>query len=320
MPISHATEVSCVSRTKTRMSPRLLITGSHGFVGRHLLAALARDLPGATVHCSAFDLTDQPAIRNAVATLHPDACIHLAAVSTVATARARPDHAWQVNLTGTLELAWAIRDLAPDCTLIFVSSAEVYGASFAPGAPLDEHAVLAPQNTYAATKAAADLALGAMAAEGLKVIRLRPFNHTGPGQSDAFVVAAFARQLARIEAGLQSPELLTGSLSPQRDFLDVRDVCAAYVRCIERMDSIPSGTILNISSGVPRQIGAVLADLRALCRVDVAVRTDPARLRPVDIAIASGDSRRAESLLDWRPTIGWDQTLAEIMDDWRSRL
>ena len=302
------------------MSPRLLITGSHGFVGRHLLAALARDLPDATVHCSAFNLTDPAAIRESIAALRPDACIHLAAISTVATARAQPGQAWQVNLTGSLELAWAIRDLAPDCTMLFVSSAEVYGASFAPGAPLDENAVLAPQNTYAATKAAADLALGAMAADGLKVIRLRPFNHTGPGQSDAFVVAAFARQLARIEAGLQPPDLLTGSLAPRRDFLDVRDVCAAYVRCIQRIDSIPSGTILNISSGVPRQIGAVLDDLRAMCTVDVAVRTDPARLRPVDIAIASGDARRAEALLDWRPTIHWNQTLADIMEDWRTRL
>ena len=109
------------------------------------------------------------------------------------------------------------------------------------GVALDESAAAAPMNTYAATKAAADLALGAMVNEGLRVIRLRPFNHTGPGQSPDFVVPAFARQIARIETGLQPPVMRTGALAPRRDFLDVRDVYAAYIACLQRADTLASG-------------------------------------------------------------------------------
>ena len=135
------------------------------------------------------------------ATLRPDACIHLAAVTAVADARRDPDRAWHVNLHGTLNLARAVLADAPDCHLLFASSSEIYGRSFISGRALDETAVLAPMNSYAATKAATDLALGAMANDGLRVMRLRLFNHTGPGQTDAFVVPAFARQIARIASG-----------------------------------------------------------------------------------------------------------------------
>ena len=164
----------------------------------------------------------------------PDSCIHLAAISTIAAAQQDQDRAWQVNLHGTLSLAHAILRYAPECQLIFASTADAYGASFEPGAKLDEHAPLAPLNTYSATKAAADLALGSMARQGLRVVRLRPFNHTGPGQTAQFVVAAFARQVARIAAGRQPPVLEVGNLEPRRDFLDVRDVCAAYTACVDR--------------------------------------------------------------------------------------
>src|SRR5262249_19286486 len=136
--------------------------------------------------------------------------------------------AWEVNLHGTLHLARAILRHVPDCQMLFASSADAYGWSFQSGTALAENAPLAPRNTYAATKAAADLALGSMTEQGLRCVRLRPVNHTGPGQSDQFVVAAFARQIARVATGLQPPLLEVGNLDAWRDFLDVRDVCAAY--------------------------------------------------------------------------------------------
>jgi GDP-4-dehydro-6-deoxy-D-mannose reductase len=305
------------------MSPRcVLITGARGFVGRHLLSALGREFPDAALHPAAFDMTDPVGMREAVAGLGPDVCIHLAAVSAVVAARRQPEAAWRVNFTATLDLARALQDGAPACRLLFVSSADAYGQSFLAGAPLDETAPLAPMNTYAATKAAADLALGAMACEGFPVIRLRPFNHTGPGQSEAFVVAAFARQVARIEAGLQPPLVQVGALEPQRDFLDVRDVCAAYVACIRQLDALAPGTVLNIASGTPRRVGDVLADLLALSRTGeaIAVTADAARLRTTDMRTAVGDPGRARSLLGWRPEIGWQQTLADVLADWRARV
>ncbi len=255
-----------------------------------------------------------------VAEAQPDACIHLAAIAAPAAAHHDPDTAWRVNLHGTLNLARALLRAAPGCVLLFASSADAYGRSFAAGRPLDESAPLAPMTTYGATKAAADLALGAMATEGLRALRLRPFNHTGPGQSDAFAVPAFARQVARIEAGLQDPVLEVGALDAGRDFLDVRDVCAAYASALERADALPPGTILNLGAGQTRRIADVLQDLLDAAGIRAELRTDPARLRPTEIPLAACDPALAHRLLGWAPQIPWSQTIADVLDDWRHRV
>ncbi len=188
------------------------------------------------------------------------------------------------------------------------------------GGPIGEDTPLAPKNLYAATKAAADLALGAMAQQGLRVVRARPFNHTGPGQSADLVIAAFARQIARIAAGLQPPRLEVGNLDTWRDFLDVRDVCAAYVACIDRREALPPGTILNIGSSQPRRIGDVLAELMALAGITAEVRTEPARTRANDVARTAADCARAHALLGWAPAVPWSQTLRDVLDDWYRRV
>ncbi len=299
---------------------RILVTGAGGFVGGHLLPALAAALPDATIDSPEFDVADAAAVAQAVRRVRPDACVHLAAVSAVPAARADPDAAWRVNLHGTLILARALLADAPGCTLLFASTADAYGRSFAAGPALDEAAALNPMNVYGATKAAADLALGAMANEGLRIVRARPFNHTGPGQSAAFVVAAFARQIARVAAGLQPPVLQVGALDPVRDFLDVRDVCACYAQCLVQAERIPSGAVINIASGIPRRIGDVLDSLLLEAGVKAEVAPDSARMRPSDIAVAVGDARFARTLLGWAPAIPWRQTLADILDDWRERV
>ena len=297
---------------------RLLVTGAKGFVGGHLLPALRAAFPAATVISAAFDVTDAAAVQAGVQAAQPDACVHLAAVSAIPAAQADADRAWRTNLGGTLSLAHALTAM-PGCTLLFASTADAYGQSFKRGVPLDETAALNPMNTYGATKAAADLALGAMAREGLQIIRVRPFNHTGPGQSPSFVVAAFARQVARIAAGLQPPVLSVGALDPLRDFLDVRDVCQAYALCLQHRDAIESGTVLNVASGQPRRVGDVLSELLDLAGVQAEVATDPARLRPSEIPLAVGDAGLARRTLGWSPTIPWRQTLMEMLAEWRAQ-
>jgi GDP-4-dehydro-6-deoxy-D-mannose reductase len=203
--------------------------------------------------------------------------------------------------------------------LLFVSSADIYGLSFQAGHPLDEKALPRPANIYAATKAATDVALGALAAEGARIVRLRPFNHTGPGQSPDFVVPAFARQIARIKAGLQPPVMRVGSLDIRRDFLDVRDVCACYAACVGHADELANGEILNIASGQPRRIGDMLDTLLAMADVRTDIETASVLLRPTDIAVVVGDASRARTVLGWSPGIAWETTLNDVLQDWIMR-
>jgi len=322
----------------TRSPPwRILVTGMTGFVGPHLLRALQATLPSAThyigwghrhpdpsgpgpMEWQGVDLCDAAAVDSAVQAARPTHVIHLAALSHVPTARRDPAHTWQVNLMGTLHLLEAVRRHAPAAGVLHVNSSEVYGGAFADGRPVTEDTPLAPRNPYATSKAAADLLAGQYAAEGLRILRIRPFNHVGPGQSEDFVLAAFAAQIARIEAGLQEPVLRVGNLDAQRDFLDVRDTVAAYGLALTALEHLPSGTVLNLASGQPRSIRSLLDGLLTLARVSVRVEIDPRRLRPSDIPLAAGDARRARQALHWAPRIPWAQTLATVLEDGRARV
>ena len=304
---------------------RILVTGASGFVAQHLVPRLRRSFPDSTLllcgtgHID-LDVSDGDGVRAFIERERPDACVHLAAISAVGAARDDPARAWQVNLHGSLELARSILTFVPDCTLLYVSSAEVYGRSFASGEPVSEMTALAPMNTYAATKAAADLALGAMVGDGLRVIRARPFNHTGSGQTADFAIPAFARQIARISAGQQAPTMTVGSLDPFRDFLDVRDVCDAYTVCLANADTLPAGCILNIASGIPRRVGDVLTRLLELAGVEATIASDPGLQRRTEIKLACGDSVRIKELLGWAPSIPWDITLRDVLADWARQL
>jgi GDP-4-dehydro-6-deoxy-D-mannose reductase len=313
----------------------ILVTGANGFVGRHALPALRAAFPAARLvggvqragaDCPGADeavvlnLLDPPGLEVAVASTRPDAVLHLAAQAAVPASFADPLATWRVNLMGTLALAEAVMRHAPHATFVQSSSAEVYGLSFRAGTALTEDAPFAPANPYAASKAAADIALGEMALRGLRVLRMRPFNQAGPSQTEAFVVPAFARQIARIEAGLQEPVIRAGALDRWRDMLDVRDVAAGYAAAIAEGDRIAPGTAINLASGHPRRVGDVLAELIARAGVAVRIVTDPGRLRPVDVERTQGDASRAAALLGWAPAIPWGRTLGDILDDWRARV
>lgn len=327
MPTSRAT-----ARAKGRVEllpERILLTGAGGFVGRHFQALCTARFPTIRLLATAeredaglrrLDVTDFAAARALIAAFRPAAVIHLAAVAAVPEANRAGLRTWRINLGGTCRLARAVLEAQPAARFLFVSSAAVYGRSFRTGLPLSEAAPLAPIDTYAATKAAAEMALSAMVKDGLRLLVLRPFNHIGPGQSEAFAIGAFAAQIARIEARQQPPELAVGWLDAVRDFLDVRDVCAGYLAALERAEMLESGTVINLASGIARRVGSVLDELLALARTPITVRIEERRFRASDLPLSVGDARLAARLLGWRPVVPWQQTLADLLADCRARV
>ncbi|GEO17254.1 GDP-mannose 4,6-dehydratase [Microvirga aerophila] len=313
---------------------RVLITGAHGFVGPYLAQALRRVCGDVTFFptgtkaeehsvlgpVSILDVTDPGAVSSAIRHFRPSHVVNLAGLAAPAAATADPRNAWQVHVEGVLNLAQAILEHEPSCWLLNAGSGLVYGESAKLGVPLNESTLLAPVDEYAVTKAAADLALGALARRGLKSIRFRPFNHFGPGQAETFVIPAFAMQIAQIEAGLAAPVIRVGNLDAERDFLDVRDVVDAYALAVRSADKQTPGIILNVASGVPRRIGDILGHLLAQSRVRIEVEQDPARLRPSDLPRIVGDADRARQKLDWTPSYSFDDTLVAVLDDCRSQV
>jgi GDP-4-dehydro-6-deoxy-D-mannose reductase len=312
---------------------RILITGASGFVGTWLLSSLRVKLSpedqiyalgqvnvsqsfGDTVHWHNLDIRDGEAVDALIATIRPTALVHLAAQSHVQEAIKSPALTWVINLNGTMNLANAVMHHSPNCRFIFVSSSEVYGGAFKLSEkPLNEMARLDPENPYAASKAAADLFIGQMARQGLQAVRFRPFNHTGPGQSTRFVVPSFASQVVRAEQSETERTITVGNLSAVRDFLDVRDVVDAYTAAILKAEPIEPGTILNLASGQPRRIGSILEALVAKSKITISIEIDEKKFRPNDTPFAAGDATLAKEILEWKPTITWDQTLDDILSD-----
>jgi GDP-4-dehydro-6-deoxy-D-mannose reductase len=334
-PISSGLSIISIYDADHNMTTRVLLTGSDGFVGPHVENALRR-VCGAEIEIiatskvggthpvfgkvDALDVTDAAAIRSSIAHTEPTHVIHLAAVAAVDAASTDPGKAWAIHVGGTRNLAQAILEHAPGCWLLNVGSGLIYGETARSGQPLDENALLAPVDDYGVTKAAADLALGALVRRGLRVVRLRPFNHIGTAQTEAFAIPAFAMQIARIEAGLTEPVLRVGNLDAKRDFLDVRDVARAYALTVEHTHELRSGVILNVASGIPCRIGDMLQTLLALSRVTITVEQDPARTRASDLPLIVGDAARARELLGWSSEYNLNDTLAAVLDDCRSRV
>ena len=312
---------------------RILVTGASGFVGSHLRVALRQAFPDSILVAATrgeavsgwdstvrLDLADPKSCATAIRNALPDAVVHLAALSEPGRSFMEPLLTWQINLFGTLALAEAVLAAAPMAYFVHASSAEVYGLSFQEGRPVAEDTTLRPANPYAASKAAADLAIGEMALRGLRAVRIRPFNHTGGGQSEGFVVAAFARQVALIEAGRQEPVLRVGALDRWRDFLDVSDVCAGYVATLQKADCLKPGTVINLASGTPRHISGILSDLISMTGISPRIEEEPYRLRPTDVFQTAGDVTAARELIGWESRVLWKHTLTSVLNDWRERI
>ncbi len=313
-----------------------LITGGAGFAGSHLaeylqaqgqevvvLAAENEDLKNLEnlprlPSVERGDLRDAARLRELVSRLRPERVYHLAALSSPSESLHNPAITYDVNFNGTLHLLQVCRELGTACRFLCVSSSEVYGHAKEAELPFRESTPLRPVTPYAGSKAAAEmLAYQFSRSYGLPVVRVRPFNHTGPRQSPIFVCSDFARQIAEINLGLRPPSMTVGNIKVSRDFSDVRDIVRGYYLLLEKGTA---GEVYQLGSGRATPLEEVLDILLELCCKHVDVTTDPSRLRASETLSLWGDISKTEQSVGWKPQYSLEVTLQDLVEYWLKRL
>lgn len=249
-----------------------------------------------------------------MADLRPRLVYHCAGAAHAGQSWGHIEETFATNVRGTHHLLDALWRAGCDARVVIPSSAMVYQPT---GEPISEDHRLLPPNPYGLSKLAQEL-LGCRAiADGLGVTIARPFNHIGPRQSPSFVASSLARQIAEIETGRREPELLVGNLEARRDMTDVRDTVRAYKAILEHGQP---GRPYNVCSGHARPIRALVEMLVRRARVPINVRVDSTRYQTNDLPILVGDPRRIHDELGWSAEIPLEQTVDDLLDDWRTRI
>lgn len=312
---------------------RVLVTGITGFAGRHLadhLTAMGDEVHGVVrperteplpggIPAHPAAITDEAALGALLRHLTPDVVMHLAGASSVGQSFDQSVATWNINLGGSLALLEAMRQNLPGGRCLIVTSGEIHGR-----VPLDELPVgpdtpMRPLSPYGASKAAADLLAGQYrAAYGLAVLRVRAFNHIGPGQDPRFVLPNVARQIAQAEgAGAAAAEVSVGNVETRRDFTDVRDTVRAYRLLAAHGD--PDVPYL-VCSGRSRAVRELVEGLVPLARIPVTVRSNATLRRLGEQPDLYGDPSRLMTDTGWRPEIPLATTLADTLRHWRERV
>lgn len=309
----------------------VVVTGAEGFVGGWLvreLRAAQYDVigvckrgtprPDLDVRWIDLDLRERAEVESLLAEARPTAVVHLAAIAVPRQAAADPDEALRVNYAAVDHLVCALLKHAPAARLLYVSSGEVYGRSGPDAPPAREDDALAPANPYAATKAAAEQRVAlAVEQDGLDAIRVRPFNHSGPGRPADYAESNFARQVARLECSEAEPVVRVGNLEAVRDFSHVADVAAAYRLLLE---DAQSGEVYNVCSGDARSMRSLLDHVLSRSRRPLRAEVDNDLFEPIEEAKLRlvGDGARIRAL-GWAPRHSVESMLDELLDDWRER-
>lgn len=316
---------------------KVLITGADGFVGKHLAAYLAKhthieacgttfgnpdEFPAiAKKNLSSLhqiDIRDEEATKKLIQEIEPHGIIHLAAQTHVPTAFKSPWETLETNIRGSLNIFEALRRLnMNDTRVVMISSSEIYGVVQPEDLPITEKQLPNPGNPYSVSKATQELlARQYYLAHQLNIVNARAFNHIGPGQDSRFALPNFASQIAGIERGEAEPVLYVGNLEAARDFTDVRDIVRAYYQLLMNGQA---GKTYNVCRGKSHVLRDLVDKLIKLATVEIEIRIEVDRLRPLDVPELVGDASQIFNDTNWKAEIPIDTTLEDILNDWRAR-
>lgn len=317
---------------------KVLITGITGFAGSHLADYILENHPDVKVSgivrwrsrmenivhiqdkIESFeaDLKDIVSLKKCLAEVKPDLIFHLAAQSYVPASWKMPKETFAINAIGQINLFEAVISLELSPKIQVAGSSEEYGLVFPDEVPMKETNPLRPLSPYAVSKVAQDLlAWQYFKSYGLRTVRTRGFNHTGPRRGEVFICSNFAKQIVEIEKGRRKPIIYVGNLEAKRDFTDVRDTVRAYWLSLEKGEE---GEVYNIGTGKPLPMKEVLNMLLSLSKVNVKVEVDKSRLRPSDVPILFPDSSKFRERTGWEPKIPFRQSLEDLLNYWREKV
>lgn len=312
---------------------KILITGATGFAGGHLIDHLLSlgdyEIYGTSrsehasvkeqVHFLKVDLENKDEVKKLLSDIQPEEIYHLAAQANVPQSIKDPQGTFHTNIDSQLNIFDSLRELQLTSTkLLLISSGEVYGYVQPEDLPISENTQHRPANPYAVSKIAQDyLGFQYHLSYKMPIIRVRPFNHAGPGQAPAFVMADFAKQVADIEKGRQEPLMRVGNMLAKRDFTDVRDMVRLYPLLLEK--GTP-GDVYNAGSGISHSAQEILDLLFSYSSVKIQVESDPAKMRPSDIPEIVADSTKVTRVTGWKPEISFEQTVKDTLDYWRAKI
>ena len=317
---------------------RVLITGITGFAGSHLADYILTNHPDVRVfgfvrwrsrmdnivhiqdkvELHEADIKDVISLKKALADIKPDRIFHLAAQSFVPASWRLPAETFAINAIGQINLFEALLSLKLNPKIHIAGSSEEYGHVNPDEVPMKETNPLRPLSPYAVSKVAQDLlAYQYFKSYGMKTVRTRGFNHTGPRRGDVFVTSNFAKQIAEIEKRKKEPVIHVGNLEAKRDFTDVRDIVRAYWLAAEKGED---GEVYNVGTGKAMAMKEMLDILLSLSKAKVKIKVDPERLRPSDVPILQSDCSKFVRLTGWKPRIPLEQTFKDLLNYWRERV
>ncbi len=302
----------------------LLVTGSEGFAGSHLIKTLDRSKYEIVAACFpqlipkkgkyvALDIMDLDLTIEVFKQHKPDIVFHLAAVSSVARSFRDRAVAYSTNISGTANLLEATRSLGKKAVFFFVSTCEVYGG----GEHLTEENAIALKNPYAVSKYAAELIVRDYQSDGLDCVILRPFTHTGPGQSETFVLPTIAKQVSEIEKGKRAPLIELGNVQARREFLNIKDIVNAYTLAVEKCSP---GEAYNIAGGTGYTISEIVDIFSSQARKEFELKVNPTRMRKNDIPVLLGDGSKFSKITGWSPRMKIEKTVEDLLNYWRAQV